>query len=198
MMQLSVIGNLGADAELHREQGYEFIALSIAATRRIKQADGTYKENTDWVSATVNGPNVNILPYLTRGTTVFVSGEMTLRLFHSEKQRRMMAGVNLFVRHIELVGARPDLVPRDVYDTDGVAHRLEKLFYAPTLRSCIVNGRRNDLYQVDNLGFVTPYLPQGGGTLNPGGPVDSVEGDTQQQEGFQMSNAESDGEDNNA
>lgn len=156
MLKLEVIGNLGADATLHREQGQVFVAMNIAHTQRRKDAQGNEVEATEWVSATLNGDGGNLLPYLKKGTRVYAYGDMTLRLFHSEKDRRMKAGVNMFIRSIELIGAMPDAVPRDLYDVDGAAHRTAKYYYCDTVKSATLVDRRGMPFSVDANGWVTP------------------------------------------
>lgn len=159
MQMLQVIGNLGADAELRKEQGQCFVSLSIACSRKVKSSSGETKDVTDWVSATLNGDGGRLFPYLKRGTLVYATGEQSLRLFHSEKDRCMKAGVNLFIRHIELIGARPDYVPRTLYDKDGVAYAVSK-FYSVTgcSEQCLYDMRGSE-YQVLEGGWVFPLKP---------------------------------------
>ena len=155
MLKLQVIGNLGSDAELQKSQGQSFVSLSIAHTEKRKQPDGSEREFTTWISATINGDGGNLLPYLKKGTRVYAYGDVGLKVFHSEKERCMKAGINLFVRNIELLGGSSDDVPRDIYDLDGVAHHVGKFYYCDTVRSQIVYDRGGREYQVDASGWVT-------------------------------------------
>lgn len=158
MFKLSVIGNLGSDAELRNEQGSKFVKMSIAHTDKRKDANGNDVENTQWISATINGDGGELLQYLKKGTKVYAYGDAALRVFHSEKERRMVAGINLFVRNIELVGGTTDEVPRDLYDLDGVAHRITKYYYSADVRTQLLYDRGGREYQVDQSGWVIPVV----------------------------------------
>lgn len=161
MLKLQIIGNLGSDAEVVKEQGSQFVKLSIAHTEKRKSENGHEREVTTWVSATINGDGGNLLPYLKKGTRVYAYGDIALRLFHSEKERRMMAGINLFIRNIELLGGSSDDVPRDLYDNDGVAHRVGKYYYVADVRNQPLYDRSAAEYLVDASGWVTKQQPEG-------------------------------------
>lgn len=156
MRKLEIIGNLGADAELRNENGSQFVKLSIAENVRRKDASGREYESTEWTNATINGDGGNLLPYLKKGTKVYATGDISLRLFHSEKERRMIPSINLFVRSIELVGGQVDEVPRDLYDLDGVAHRVTKHYYCADTRSQLLYSKSGAEYNVDVQGWVSP------------------------------------------
>lgn len=158
MMKLTVIGNLGSDAELRKESGQPFVSMSIAHTERRKDQNGNETETTQWISATLNGDGGNLLPYLKKGTKVYAYGDCAPRLFHSEKDRMMKAGLNLFIRNIELIGAQPDSVPRDLYSTDGVAHRVGKYYYCETAKNEVLVDRSGHEYQVNPDGWVSPMV----------------------------------------
>lgn len=156
MLKLQVIGNLGSDAVVRNEGGGKFVSLSIAHTDKRKDESGREVERTTWVSATLNGDGGNLLKYLTKGTKVFASGDMGLRLFHSEKERRMVAGVNLYIRDIELINVNTDEVPRDLYDTDGVAHAINKYYFCADCKDCELMDRRGSHFIVNKDGWVAP------------------------------------------
>lgn len=156
MLKLTVIGNLGSDAELRKESGQPFVSMSIAHTEKRKDAQGVEHESTQWISATLNGDGGNLLPYLKKGTRVYAYGDVATRLFHSEKDRMMKAGLNLFIRNIELVGAAPDAVPRDLYSYDGAAHRIGKYYYCEDAHGEILVDRAGNQFTVNNDGWVAP------------------------------------------
>lgn len=156
MLKLTVIGNLGSDAELRKESGQPFVSMSIAHTEKRKDAQGIEHESTQWISATLNGDGGNLLPYLKKGTRVYAYGDVATRLFHSEKDRMMKAGLNLFIRNIELVGAAPDAVPRDLYSYDGAAHRIGKYYYCEDAHGEVLVDRAGNQFTVNNDGWVAP------------------------------------------
>ena len=116
MIKMQIIGNLGADAQVYSENGSKFVKLSIADTVHRKKADGTTEEKTTWVSATINGDGGELIKYLTKGTKVYASGDARVKTFHSEKQRALVAGIDLFIRDIQLISVNRDDVPRDLSD----------------------------------------------------------------------------------
>lgn len=159
MLKLTVIGNLGSDAELRKESGQPFVSMSIAHTEKRKDAQGVEHETTQWISATLNGDGGNLLPYLKKGTRVYAYGDVATRLFHSEKDRMMKAGLNLFIRNIELVGAAPDAVPRDLYSYDGAAHRIGKYYYCEDAHGEVLVDRAGNQFTVTPDGWVSPITP---------------------------------------
>lgn len=154
MMKLSVIGNLGADAEVIRDGGNVFVSLSIAHTERSKNGDGQIKETTQWISATINGDGGKLLEFLKKGTKIYAYGDMGLRLFHSEKDRMMKAGVNLYIRNIELIGANGDVVPKQLYDKNGIAHRIDKYYFCSDYKTGELYARSGEIFTIDESGWI--------------------------------------------
>lgn len=105
MIKVEIIGNLGADATLQEKNGNRFVAFRVANTDKwIDKSTGQVIESTQWISCTLNGDGGALLPYLKKGTKVFVRGNAQFVVFSSAKTRQMEVGVNLFVREIELCG----------------------------------------------------------------------------------------------
>lgn len=167
MNKLEVIGNLGADAEVKVENGKKFVSLSIADTRRRKKADGTTEEKTLWVSATINGDGGELMQYLVKGVKVWATGDMEVRTYHSEKQRCLVAGVKMFVRDIQLISTNVDEVPRDLYDKDGVAHRVTKHFYCDTAKGTDLYNKTGEMFTTSKEGWVAKVVEQA--DANPNG-----------------------------
>ena len=102
-LKVEIIGNLGADAQLQEKNGNKFVAFRVANTDKwIDKSTGQVIESTQWISCTLNGDGGALLPYLKKGTKVFVRGNAQFVIFSSAKTRQMEVGVNLFVREIEL------------------------------------------------------------------------------------------------
>ena len=157
MIKLIVEGNLGANAEVKTENGHQFVSMNIAENRRYTDpTTGETKEKTQWVSATLNGDGGNLLQYLVKGARVHIIGDAEVRQYHSEKQRALVVGLKVYVREIELVGGSPEAVPRDLYDTDGIAHRVLKYYHVPNVRDSILYNRAGEQYTVDANGWVSP------------------------------------------
>lgn len=159
MLKLQVIGNLGSDAEVRTENGRQFVHLSIAHTERRTRADGTSQETTQWVSATINGDGGKLLPFLKKGTKVFASGDAGLRQYHSEKDRCLKPGLNLYVRDIELITTNVDAVPRELYDREGVCHNVAKYYYVADIKKGELYDRQGRPYTIEK-GFAQPIQQQ--------------------------------------
>lgn len=159
MLKAEVIGNLGADAKVVSENGYAFIKFNVAHTDRWTDQEGKEHSTTQWVSCIINDSNSKLLPFLTKGKQVFVRGNLTARVFSSEKERRMVAGLNLNVREIELIGGVSREVPRELITKDG---QLVKVFDAwfldpqAGIKSTTLIDRTGNEYEVDKHSFVRP------------------------------------------
>lgn len=156
MIKMQIIGNLGADAQVYSENGSKFVKLSIADTVHHKKADGTTEEKTTWVSATINGDGGELVQYLTKGTKVYASGDARVKTFHSEKQRALVAGIDLFIRDIQLISVNREDVPRDLYDIEGNAHAITKWYYSAEVRNQPLYSRNGEEFIVDTNGWVRP------------------------------------------
>lgn len=159
-----VCGNLGADAELSSVNGRDFVLFNVADSRRVKREDGSEQEETVWVSCIMNGKQESLLPYLKRGQKVLVMGRSSVRVYSSEKYRRMVAGINLSVDRVELVGASPDVVPKRLIRSDGLMVDTFKAYFVkpdcvagmPEGSTITMQDERGKLYSVNHLGQVFP------------------------------------------
>lgn len=164
MITASVIGNLGADAEVVSSNGNKFVTLSIAHTRKFRQPDGKETEQTDWVDAVINNVAHPVLPFLKRGVKVFVYGSARMRVYSSKKDRMMKAGLTISVQSIELCGGQSELVPRQLIDPETAAvYPTRKYFWteAPTrgMKSAdtkVLVDEKGGEYVMDFHGFVAP------------------------------------------
>lgn len=167
MLQLTIIGNLGSDAEVKDFNGKKAVCFNVAHTDRWTDDAGTKHETTSWVSCILNGDGGNLLQYLKRGTTVYAVGEASTRVYSSPKERRMVAGLNLRVNHIELVGGRIDEVPRRLVTPDGLlVDTFKAYFINPDVPKSmgITDGKTGVLtsengqtrFSFDSLGWVKP------------------------------------------
>lgn len=156
MFKATIIGNLGANAELHNENGSEFVTFKVAHNERFKSKDGSVNERSVWVSCILNGRADGLVPYLVKGATVAVFGDLRLKTYHSAKMHSLVAGADLFVRSIDLIGSRPDNIPSRLYDTDGVLHDVTKWYYCDTAKGRQLLTQSGDMYTVDANGWVSP------------------------------------------
>lgn len=183
-MQLySLIGNLGADAKIVDNNGKPFISFNVADTDRWKDEGGNIHESTTWVQCTLNGGAAEnkVFEYLKAGTKVFVMGRMRTRVYSSEKERRMVAGVNLYVMQVELVGGSSDEVPRKLIDPkDATIHNVYKAYYVRQEELATMSKQLVDkaglLYDVNEYGFIVPV--QAGQKVEESAPQALNENDT--------------------
>lgn len=155
MLKLQIIGNLGSDAEIRQDNGVKFVKLSIAHTERRRLQDGTSSEITTWVSATINGDGGNVVQYLKKGVRVYAYGDVSLRVYHSEKQRTMVAGLNLFIRNIELLGGSTDDIPKKLYDENGMVYPVTRYYWVDGFKKGRLFDQSSKAYNVDVNGWVS-------------------------------------------
>lgn len=157
MLQCTIIGNIGADATVKEAEGREFVAFRVAHNESFTGADGTKKETSMWVDCTMSCSNGRpaVLPYLKKGTTVCVTGNVSLRVYSSEKDRCMKAGMKIQVQKLELIGGQVDSVPRRLYTKDGEMVQVNKYYHGDTKEAILMDERGNQ-YQVAEGGWIAP------------------------------------------
>lgn len=157
MILATMIGNLGAAAEIKSADGREFVTFRIAHNDSYKGADGAKVETSMWVDCTMSCANGRpaVLPYLQRGTTVCVVGNVTARVYSSEKDRCMKAGLTIHVQKLELIGGASDPVPRRLFTKDGVMVDVNKFYQADTKEKVLLDQRGNQ-YEVVKGGWINP------------------------------------------
>ena len=158
MLKCEIIGNLGADAQVKGENGKQFISFNVAHTDKWTDEAGTVHEQTLWVSCIINDVNSKVLPYLLKGKTVYVRGDARLRVFSSAKERRMVAGMTVHDREIELLGGSSDEVPKQLVTFDGVLVPTYKAYYIdPKMpkKPTELFDKNMQKFAVDKKGFIT-------------------------------------------
>lgn len=163
MLQATIIGYLGADAEVKTSNGKEFTTIRIAHTDKWKDENDQTHENTTWVDCILNGES-KVVEYLKKGTMVYVTGSVSLRVYSSAKDRCMKAGMTINIRSIELIGGRSDEVPSVLFDSrSGQQVEVQKWFYAPSLvrdenaEECIMLvSRGQQSFSCDRGGWIRP------------------------------------------
>ena len=168
MLSTSCIGHLGGDAVCKSANGKEFTTFRIAHTSRWTNANGTTNEETCWVDCVMQG-KPNVIEFLKKGQLVYVSGSTSLRVYSSQKDRCMKAGLTINVRQLELLGGRADEVPSKLYSKDGSKEvSVFKYFYAPDMKRepnteeyVKLVSRSNDAFLADRSGWVTRVKTEG-------------------------------------
>lgn len=164
MLQTTIIGHIGNDAEVKNVNGKEFTTFRVAHSDRWTDENGQPHDVTTWVDCVINGKPA-VLPYLTKGTMIYATGNTQLRVYSSPKDRCMKAGLTINVKTIELVGGKPDVVPATLYKQDsGEAVPISKHFFAiPLIRDenepefVFLASQQGKQFVCDRTGYVTPY-----------------------------------------
>ncbi len=107
MLKLSIIGNIGADAEIRSAGGQSFVSFRVAHSEKwIDRNTGEVHKRTEWVSCTLDGNGGRLLEFLKQGAKVFVYGDCSTRIYTSSTDGKQYAGLNCRVRQIELCGIK--------------------------------------------------------------------------------------------
>ncbi len=84
MLRVSVLGNLGADAELrYSQKGAPIAAFRMAVGQTRSLPDGERQETTEWFSVRAMGRLAEYAQRLTKGTRVLVVGRLEIVRFQS-------------------------------------------------------------------------------------------------------------------
>lgn len=102
MVQIEIIGNLGADVKRVDNQGQMFWTFNVCDNRKVGD-----KEVSQWYGCNLNKPSEKLLQYLVKGQQVFVRGIPRYRIYDSAIHRCKMVAVDVIVNEIQLIGAAP-------------------------------------------------------------------------------------------
>lgn len=161
MLQAIIIGHLGADAEVKNSNGREFVTFRIANTDRWTDDAGTVHEQTTWVDCILSEKQ-KVADYLKKGQQVYVSGNISLRVYSSAKDKCMKAGLTINVRQVQLLGGKQDDVPAKLYSEDGTQEvQVVKYYNAPQLvrgieepETLVAVSRNQERFNVDRNGWI--------------------------------------------
>lgn len=105
MIKMIVLGNLGKDAIAKEVNGKNVINFTVAHTEKWKSNDGTQQEKTTWVDCAYWTEKTGVVPYLTKGTKVYVEGQPEAKGYDKQDGTH---GVSLTLRvfSIELASAK--------------------------------------------------------------------------------------------
>lgn len=154
MLKASIIGYLGADAEYKGDSGREFVTFRVSHSERWTDQAGQSHESTQWVDCVMNG-KPKVAEFLKKGTCVYCSGHLSTRIYSSQKERCMKAGVTIAVVSIELVGGKSDNVPSRLYDEHGVQHDVKR-YYLTDVKGTFLFNPQGKKFAVDDSGWVFP------------------------------------------
>lgn len=103
MLKLMVIGNLGKDATTNNVNGNTVINFSVAHTEKYKDKQGNQQQKTTWVECSWWSDRLAIVPYLKKGTMVYLEGTPEVRSF-AKQDGTTGASLVLRVMNCQLLG----------------------------------------------------------------------------------------------
>lgn len=157
MLQVTLIGNCGAEPQTKSLDGKTFTTFRVAHNDRWTDAAGVVHDSTVWVDVIMND-RPKVCDYIKQGTTLCVVGSVKLRVYSSEKDRCMKCGMTVNARQVELVGGRPDIVPSRLFDSDGVMHQVTKYYHTATYTNGVLINMRSERFSVNEAGWIIPEL----------------------------------------
>lgn len=98
MLKLTIIGNLGSDAEQHTSGDKTTIKFNVAHNEHFRDKEGNPKTETQWVNVNWE-TKVNLLSYLKKGSIVHVEG----RLKVVAKDNKVYW--NLYAKQVDLISS---------------------------------------------------------------------------------------------
>lgn len=165
MLTVQVIGRVGADAEIKESNGNKFASFRVAHSERRTDRTGAFIENTTWVDCVISADS-GVVQYIKKGSLIYVTGNISLRVYSSKKDRCMKAGLQVFVKSIELLGNNSDAFPKTLYGNNGsVAYNVLTYHAIPQeLVSSVQNGILYDLrgraYKIEPAGWINSFDTQ--------------------------------------
>lgn len=102
MVEIEIIGNIGADVKKVDYNGTSFYSFNVCDNKKVGD-----NEVSQWYGCNINRVSENLLKYLRKGQQVFVRGIPRYRVFDSAVHHCKMVAVDVLVNEIQLVGATP-------------------------------------------------------------------------------------------
>ena len=104
-----LIGNLGRDPEMHTASSGNIVTqLSLATSRRVKNPDGSYGDETEWHRVICFSKLAEVArDYLAKGRQVYVEGRLRTRKY-ADKQGVERWVTEIVCEKIQMLGRRDD------------------------------------------------------------------------------------------
>ena len=121
-----LVGNLGRDPEIHTTQSNAVVAqLSLATTRRVKNADGTFGDETEWHRIVCFAKMAEVArDYLSKGRQIYVEGRLRTRKW-TDQEGRDHYTTEIIGENFQMLGRRSD------YENAGAAASSDGFESAP-------------------------------------------------------------------
>lgn len=107
MMRLTVIGNIGNDAQAREVNGRKFVTFNVAVSAKYKdKQSGAEVEKTTWIGCIKDGLQ-NVDQYLKKGTQVYIEGTPNVNVYQ-DREGRTQAQMQVNVYTLQLLGGARD------------------------------------------------------------------------------------------
>lgn len=103
MLNVNLIGNLGADAQIKNKNGQNFLAFNVAHTSYVNKSNGERTEVTQWVSVSMSHYSDKLASYLKKGQKVYVTGKLYTKIWF-DINNKPNVGLNVLADMLELCG----------------------------------------------------------------------------------------------
>jgi len=106
---MTIIGNIGQPAVIQSANGKEFISFTVAVNkyRKVWEKDKdnkgveVKKQTTNWYSASLPIGMKNLVPFLVKGTKVYVQGSFSSKMYNGKQGWEM--SLNIYGEKVELL-----------------------------------------------------------------------------------------------
>lgn len=107
-----LVGNLGRDPEVHTTQSGSVVTqLSLATSRRVKQADGSYGDEVEWHRVICFSKLAEVArDYLAKGRQVYIEGRLRTRK-RTDKQNVERYTTEVVCEQLKMLGRKDDAAP---------------------------------------------------------------------------------------
>lgn len=112
MLNVNLIGNLGADAQIKNKNGQNFLAFNVAHTSYVTKSNGERTEVTQWVSVSMTHFSDKLVSYLKKGQKVFVYGKIYTKIWY-DVNNKPNVGINVLADNLELCGGVKPVQPQN-------------------------------------------------------------------------------------
>jgi len=104
-----LIGNLGKDPELrYTPSGQAVASFSIATTRKWRDKEGQFQEQTDWHNIVAWGKQAETInEYLKKGSPIYIEGRIQNRSYDDKDGVKKWIS-EVVIREFQFLGGRPD------------------------------------------------------------------------------------------
>ena len=108
---VQLIGNVGGDPDIREYNGTKFATFKVATSKRFRDRNNEQREQTQWHTCSAVGNIAEVVEkYIKKGSSVFVSGELTYRTWQDkEGNDRTSTEIKLYT--VQMLDKRPKDAP---------------------------------------------------------------------------------------